>query len=191
MSLATLVNLASVVSSLAVLVSLVYLALQVRQGARNQRSMMDRGRSQQVGDWLQFIAQPDVAQLLLRGHAGDPTLTALECHRYLWSIYPLILHFEDSYYQHRDGMIGDAQYASIIGHLKSRCPSPGFRAIWQHVRSRFPVEFMAFVDDAMRQVPANGNADADWVSAWKARAAAEMQHAGNAGITAAGIPGPA
>ena len=45
MELATLVNVASVISSLAVLVSLVYLALQIRQGARNQRSMMDRGRA--------------------------------------------------------------------------------------------------------------------------------------------------
>ena len=73
MDLSTLVNIASVISSLAVLVSLAYLARQLRQGALNQRSKMDRGRSQQVGDWLQYIAQADTAALILRGHAGDPT----------------------------------------------------------------------------------------------------------------------
>jgi hypothetical protein len=171
------VNLASLISSVAVLVSVVYLALQVRQGALNQRSTMDRGRSQQVGEWLQYIAEPETAQLLLRGFAGDPTLTAIELHRYLWSIYPLILHFEDSYYQHRAGMISDAQYASIVGHLRSRCPSPGFRAIWQHIRARFRADFCAFIDGLMREIPPEKPDAADWTTQWRADAAAEIERA--------------
>lgn len=177
MTLATLVNIGSLISSVAVLVSLLYLSRQIRQGELNQRSKMDRGRSQQVGDWLQYIAQPEVAELVLRGYAGDPTLTALECHRYLWSVYPLILHFEDSFYQYRDGMISDAQYASIMGHLRSRCPSPGFRALWQHVRPRFPSDFVAFVDNLMRQTPVENAQAADWTGKWRADATAERASA--------------
>lgn len=177
MTLATLVNIGSLISSVAVLVSLVYLNRQIRQGALNQRSKMDRGRSQQVGEWLQYIAQPETAALILRGHAGDPTLTALECHRYLWSMYPLVLHFEDSYYQYRDGMISEAQYASILAHLKSRCPSPGFRALWQHIRERFPRDFAGFVDDVMRETPVSSAESADWTSQWRDRAAAEIARA--------------
>lgn len=177
MTLATLVNIGSLISSVAVLISLVYLNRQIRQGALNQRSKMDRGRSQQVGEWLQYVAQPDLAELILRGHAGDPTLTALECHRYLWSMYPLILHFEDSYYQHRDGMISDAQYASVIGHLKSRCPSPGFRALWQHVRPRFPADFAGFVDGLMRDTPVSLDEDVQWTVKWRRDAAAEAARA--------------
>lgn len=186
MTLATLVNIGSLISSIAVLISLVYLNRQLHQGALNQRSKMDRGRSQQVGEWLQYIAQPETAALVLRGHAGDPTLTPIECHRYLWSVYPLILHFEDSYYQHRDGMISEPQYASIIGHLKSRCPSPGFRAIWQHVRERFPADFSEFVDEVMRNVPVATAEIADWTESWKAAALAmsEQRIAGDAARTA-------
>lgn len=177
MTLEFAVNLASLISSIAVLVSVVYLALQVRQGALNQRSTMDRGRSQQVGDWLQYIAEPETAELMLRGHAGDATLTAIEIHRYLWSIYPLILHFEDSYYQHREGMISDAQYASTVGHLRSRCPSPGFRAIWQHIRLRFRADFCAFIDGLMREIPPDASESADWTTQWRADAAAELAQA--------------
>lgn len=177
MTLATLVNIGSLISSVAVLISLVYLNRQIRQGALNQRSKMDRGRSQQVGEWLQYIAQPEVAQLILRGHAGDPTLTTLECHRYLWSMYPLILHFEDSYYQHRDGMISEAQYASTVGHLRSRCPSPGFRALWQHVRPRFPADFVGFVDAIVRETPVAPGEEAEWTARWRERAAAEAAQA--------------
>jgi hypothetical protein len=173
MTLATLVNIGSLISSVAVLISLVYLNRQLRQGALNQRSKMDRGRSQQVGEWLQYVAQPDTAALILRGHAGDPTLTPLECHRYLWSMYPLILHFEDSFFQHRDEMISEPQYASIVGHLKSRCPSPGFRALWLHVRPRFPEEFVAFVDALMRETPVETDESGDWTAQWRTHAAAE------------------
>lgn len=167
MELSTLVNIASVISSLAVLVSLAYLALQMRQSARIQRSKMDRGRAEQVGAWLQHIAQADTAALILRGHAGDPTLDAVECHRYLWSMYPLFLHFEDSYYQHRDGMLGDDQYASILGHLRSQSSTPGFRALWQHVRDRFPSKFAGFVDSVMREVSSTSSEVSGWIETWK------------------------
>ncbi|MFI4970027.1 MAG: hypothetical protein ACHP7D_07455 [Lysobacterales bacterium] len=167
MDISTLVNLASVISSLAVLVSLVYLALQVRQGALHQRSKMDRGRSEQVGAWLQYIAQGDTAPLILRGHAGDPTLSVTECHRYLWSMYPLFLHFEDSYYQHRDGMLGEDQYASILGHLRSQSSTPGFRALWLHIHDRFPAEFAGFVDSVMRDTPVTAAEIGSWTETWK------------------------
>ena len=173
MTLATLVNIGSLLGSVAVLISLVYLNRQLRQGELNQRSKMDRGRSQQVGEWLQYIAQPETAALILRGHAGDQTLTPIECQRYLWSMYPLFLHFEDSYFQHREGMLGDGQYASILGHLKSQSSTPGFRALWLHIRDRFPAEFSQFVDRVMRETPVTGAEIATWTSAWKTAAAAQ------------------
>lgn len=64
MSLSDLANIATLLSSIAVLGSLVFLGQQVRQAARNQRAIMDRGRSVQVSDWLQFIASPDIAPLV-------------------------------------------------------------------------------------------------------------------------------
>ena len=170
MDLSTLANLASVVSSLAVLVSLAYLALQMRQSARIQRSKMDRGRAEQVGAWLQHIAQADTAPLILRGHTGDPTLDAVECHRYLWSMYPLLLHFEDSYYQHRDGMLGDDQYASILGHLRSQSSTPGFRALWRHVRGRFPAQFAGFADSVMCEIAPSSDEVSGWIETWKSAA---------------------
>ena len=146
MLLATLVNIASLASSIAVLVSVVYLAIQIRQTARNQRAVMDRGRSQQVGDWLQFIAGPDIAPLMLRGNADYLALKADERQRYLWCLYPLLLHYEDSFHQHKDGMLSDAQYRSICNQMRDSAKGAGMRAAWNDVRDRFPDEFRAFAD---------------------------------------------
>ncbi len=147
MSLSELANIANLISSVAVLGSLIFLAWQIRQSARNQRSMMDRGRSQQVSDWLQFIASPDIAPLVLRGHANDPKLTPDERRRYLWCLYPILLHYEDSFYQHCERMLGDAQYTSICNQMRDSAHYAGFRAAWGEVRDRFPEEFRAFADE--------------------------------------------
>ncbi len=146
MTLDKLVSFASLVSSVAVLVSLVYLALQIRQSARNQRAIMDRGRSEQVGQWLQFIAGPDIAPLMLRGHACDPTLTADDHQRYLWCLYPLLLHYEDSFYQYRDRMLSEVQFVSIKNQMRDSARHAGFRAAWAELRDRFPNSFRDFAD---------------------------------------------
>ncbi len=146
MSLSELANIANLISSVAVLGSLIFLGQQIRQSTRNQRSIMDRGRSLQVSEWLQFIASPDIAPLVLRGHAVDPTLTPDEHRRYLWCIYPLLLHYEDSFYQHRERMLGEEQYVSIRNQMRDSARYAGFCAAWAEVRERFPEEFRAFAD---------------------------------------------
>lgn len=146
MSFSELANIANLISSVAVLGSLVFLGWQVRQSARNQRSIMDRGRSQQVSDWLQFIALPEIAPLVLRGHALDPKLTPDEHRRYIWCMYPILLHYEDSFYQHRERMLGEEQYISICNQMRDSARAAGFRAAWAEVRDRFPEEFRGFAD---------------------------------------------
>jgi hypothetical protein len=152
MSLATLTGIASLVSSVAVLVSVVYLALQIRQSARNQRSLIDRGRSEQVGAWLQFIASAEMAPLVIRGHAGE-TLTPEEHQRYAWAVYPMILHYEDSFYQHREGMMSDVQFTSICNQVHDSARYPGVRMIWSEVRARFPADFQRFADPILQKAP--------------------------------------
>jgi hypothetical protein len=147
MSLSDLANVATLISSIAVLISLIYLGLQIRQSARNQRSIMDRGRSQQVSEWLQFIASPEIAPLVLRGHACDPTMTPEEHQRYIWCLYPIVLHYEDSFFQYRERMLGEAQYLSICNQMKDSARHAGFREVWSEVRERFPDEFRKFGDE--------------------------------------------
>jgi hypothetical protein len=48
----------SFVSALAVLISLIYLALQVRQAERNQRALMQQGRADRVSGYCLKMAEP-------------------------------------------------------------------------------------------------------------------------------------
>jgi hypothetical protein len=142
---------AGLASSVATVATLVYLSQQNRQSARNQRAVMDRGRSQAVADWLQFIAGADIAPLVRRGHAGDPKLDEAERERYRWCVYPLLLHYEDSFLQHKNGMISDEQWESIRRQMTDTSRLSGLRMVWSdrswgEVRLYFHTQFRDFLD---------------------------------------------
>ena len=59
-------DIASLTSSAAVLVSLLFLAVQVRQSNRNQRSLMQQGRTTRNVDLLFRLADPNLSDLWVR-----------------------------------------------------------------------------------------------------------------------------
>jgi hypothetical protein len=63
MSLADLALIASLLSSAAVLVSLLFLGVQIRQSNRNQRSLMQQGRSSRNVDLLSRLTDPKLNEV--------------------------------------------------------------------------------------------------------------------------------
>ena len=74
MSLSDLASFGSLVSSVAVLVSLVFIGLQIRQSNRNQRSLMQQGRSARNVELLARLSDPRLSDIMLRVSKGE-TLT--------------------------------------------------------------------------------------------------------------------
>jgi hypothetical protein len=70
-SLDVLADLASLASSVAVLISLLFLGLQIRQSNRNQRSLMQQGRSTRNVDLLSRLGDPKVSQTFVRVAQGE------------------------------------------------------------------------------------------------------------------------
>ena len=78
MTLSDLASLATVISSGAVLVSLIYLSLQVRQTERNQRALMNQGAVTQIANSLNWLTEPAIADLAARIEAGETEFTPRE-----------------------------------------------------------------------------------------------------------------
>jgi hypothetical protein len=77
MTLTDLASIGTLASAAAVLVSLICLNLQTRLAAHNQQSLMQHGRTQQLSDWLQYIAQPEIAEVMLDDRQYQATLGSL------------------------------------------------------------------------------------------------------------------
>src|SRR5215472_17982281 len=99
MSLSDLASLGSFVSGFAVLASLIYLALQVRQAEKNQRGLMQQARATRLCDHLDRIANSDTVDAYTRVISGDPATTVRDLDQSAFLFRASMYAFEDAYFQ--------------------------------------------------------------------------------------------
>jgi len=153
MSLSDLASVGGFVSGLAVMVTLVFLFLQMRQSNLNQRALMQQGRSTRASVAIQSMVQPYAAQCYVRGVRADPTLSEHE----VWSFWSMVtaqhLSWEDSYLQHRAGMLDAEGFASDDAVLRVTCGFAGHRRIWRFVGPTLAPTYRASVDRIIAATP--------------------------------------
>lgn len=171
MTLTDLSTVASLISSVAVLISLIYLAIQVRQAERNQQASIRQGRATRAVDIILAAGDPALSEALPKGVAGDAAITPGEFNQFAAIYGAFLASAEDTYLQYREGLISDSLYASFTGSWRQTMAQPGVRALWRLRRGGFESGFAAFIDTLMRETELA--APGDLVSAWKAEVAKE------------------
>jgi len=165
MSLSDLASIGSFVSGVAVLISLIYLALQVRQAERNQRAILQQGRAARAVDTLLRIAEPDVIDAYFRGSDGDDSITETEFRQFYFLFQASMTGFEDTYFQHRNGMLADEAFESTAATLKFSFGRPGNRAMHRLVGVQRDPGFRRVLDGLV-SAAARGTS-ADTFVSWK------------------------
>jgi hypothetical protein len=146
MSLSDLASLGSFVSGFAVLTSLVYLALQVRQTERNQQISIRHSRISRIVELQLALADPAVADAWLHGSGSPQEITQTELSQYINLCRALFFHFEDSFYQRGEGVLNDEAFETVVAGVRLMARSPGFRAAWRIARPNFGGRFLGFMD---------------------------------------------
>src|SRR5579859_6744204 len=115
MSLSDLASVGSFVSGVAVLFSLIYLALQLRQSARNQMATIHHDRMAHIQNWMGPISVSHQAtDVLMRGRNGDVTLNPAECTQFLYMQYNEFLFYQEYYQMRLDGMVDGERYDQVM-----------------------------------------------------------------------------
>ncbi len=146
MSLSDLASLGSFVSGFAVLVSLIYLALQVRQTERNQQISIRHSRASRTVELHLALADPTVADAWLHGSGSPEEITQTELGQFTNLCRALFFHFEDSFYQREEGLLNDAAFETVVAGARLLARSPGVRAAWRAARPNFGGRFLDFMD---------------------------------------------
>jgi hypothetical protein len=167
MKLADAASIGTLISSIAVAISLVYLTFQIRQSAKHQRGAISHGRAQQFQNRISSVcASPELMETILRGWAGDPTLGAIQSNQFYWFVFSIFVMFEDIHHQFEQGMIGRPTYQSAVRTMRRQLSLRGSRAAWLIARESFEDRFVAFVDDLAREHPSDQTGDHH--ATWKA-----------------------
>lgn len=147
MSLSDLASLGSFVSGLAVLISLIYLSVQVQQAERNQKAQIQQGRAARMVDLQLRLADAANADIYSRGMNGEAFEAASDLQRFRSLTMAMLYSMEDTFLQHKAGLLDDNEFAGFRLRMSNLFVLVGFRAVWADVRMFHGLEFREFFDE--------------------------------------------
>ena len=167
MSLEGLASIAAIVGNFALTLTLVYVALQVRQADRNQRAAIQQGRANRLTEHIMKLSEPGWAELMSKAAVRPEALSSAELDQFLNICRAAYVSAEDSFLQHKAGLLDKGSWRGFVaGAAGQMAGSLGIRAAWRLTSEQFDPEFAAFMDDLMAKSPAHPQKDrlAMWVS---------------------------
>ena len=176
MTLSDLSSIVGVISGLAVLGSLVYLAQQTRQNAKHTRALIQQGRAEQIiAATTRMAENVSLTALRMRGGEGDTTLDRVQLHQYFAMMGSVFFTWEDQFYQNRDGLLDGNRYAGSVKAIEIEFQRPGVRLVYKQMRPYFAHEFQSFLDGVMDRTRVATSPDR--VALWKGGIEAELSGA--------------
>jgi len=136
-----------VVGALAVVISLIYLASQVRSSAREtRRSAMRLTLDAFTRLTYQVTEHADLAELRNRGFRDFESLEDTDRARFSSYLHSTFRVAEDVYYQHLDGHVDPDRWLGYEAVLRDGNKAPGVQAWWRSHSHYFSEKFVKFVD---------------------------------------------
>jgi hypothetical protein len=172
MSLSDLASVGSFVSGVAILISLVYLALQVKQTERNQQISIRHSRASRIVELELALADPAVTDAWLHGSGSPQEITQTELSQFIHLCRSLLFHFEDSFYQREEGLLNDDAFETVVAGTRFLARNPGWRAAWTVARPNFGGRFRDFMDGVVAGSAVEPPAELS-LEAWKVAFASE------------------
>jgi hypothetical protein len=153
MSFSDIAAIGGLLSSVAVCGSLVYLALQVRQSDRNQRSLMVQGISTRGSGIVMFLAQPHISAVLGRVIQGETDFSQAEIMQLNLVLRLVLADVQDTYFQHKAGLADEISFEGAKGIARLFLEIPLMRVLWLGARPTFPAEIARMVDGLADDLP--------------------------------------
>ena len=158
-TLSELVSIGGILSAISLVISLVFLNLQVRQSEKNQRALIQQGRASRTVDIAIGIMNSDFAEIYYRCANGDPGISETQLAQFMGYCRAIFLGAEDSFLQNKQSQLDTLAFVSFTTSLQTIFVSPGVRAMWKMTREWYEPEFAVFMDvivsEAVKRHPVN------------------------------------
>ncbi len=159
MTLSDLASIGALVSSAAVLVSLVYLSMQLRMTERNQRALINQGVLTRTVEMVRWNAEPHVSELVTRVFSGDLEFSPEEINRLRLILRVRLSNFQDTHVQRRLGLVDPITYENAYLGVVALMAQPVFRAMWRRHAPTYSPELVEIVERLIGQTALSPPAD--------------------------------
>jgi hypothetical protein len=148
MNLNDLANLGQIVGALGVMITLVYLAIQIRGNTKVVGAQARHAISEFVLRIAIFRAEH--ADRFAKLESGAELTDGDRQFQY-WSHAQFLLHAETYFHHHELGLMSDAHWRPYERYMTKYMQSPGFKEAWDDIGPGFSEDFARWVAELLRK----------------------------------------
>ena len=155
MNLGDLANLGQVIGAIAVVVSLFYVANQIRQNTNAVRSATAQTVHEHFANWYHLIAaDAELARIAASGLRDYASLSEQEKVRFIAAFMAFLSYGQNAFLKWRQGLLEPALWTGWEQVLMNLIGAPGGKGLWKERAYLFGEEFRRHVeDDLMKRTP--------------------------------------
>ena len=147
MTLSDLSNLGTFISALAVVASLIFVGVQLRQNTKAVRAAASQAHTSHWQAMLTpVIEHEDVADIYRRGLSDMESLTDNECVRFIILIGAMFRFTESARLQWLHGQLEDSHWVNMERNVTALAGQPGFKGYWALRRDWYAPDFQVWFD---------------------------------------------
>ena len=136
-----------IVGAIAVVVTIGYLAVQIRQNTKSAQSASTQQILQGIAELNEFLASaPDVTDLFWRGTSNPESLSEDEWHRFIHIASAMIRRLELMFLNHRQGFVPPQVWEAQANSLGRWCSTPGIQRWFSELGAGLDAEFRQYVE---------------------------------------------
>jgi len=138
--------LGEIIGAAAVVVSLIYLASQIRAQNREARAAAVHQVMHEYSEMISRLHEPEMADVWVRAHEDFGSLSPPERLRFVVYMMVAMRTFEDAYFQWREARLEDDVWRSLLAPLCDLKSTEAFARFWQLRRHQVRPEFADYLD---------------------------------------------
>jgi hypothetical protein len=156
-------SLAEIISAIALIISLIYVGIQVSDGTRAVRSASVNEASLAVQNWyLELGSNSQMSELIYRALMSKKPLEDHEEYQFLLGFHSLYLGFQNNYLMSKEGTLDASTRDAFLNVMLAVRDTPGFKRFWRQRKTFLHPEFVSYVDEILaRDMGAEGVASMD------------------------------
>jgi hypothetical protein len=150
--LTDLASIAEIIGAFAVVMSLIYVGVQVNGSASAVRSASANDANVAVQNWyLQIGSDAQTSKIFYDGLTSEEPLRTHDEYQFLMTFHAAFLGFQNSYLIAAEGNIDVELLDALTGAIVLVKDLPGMKRYWRQRRSTFHAAFATYVDDLLDQ----------------------------------------
>lgn len=156
MSIQELGALGELIAAVATIATLVFLAVQIRNGNTAARTTAELELPQQFAEWhARASMQPDLQRIWDQAAVDFESLGPEEVRKFRWLVAELFLVFESAYFAHRGGVLSQPSWSTKLDTIIGLLENPIILEWWDNRFTPFSEEFRQHIDGARTQSEAS------------------------------------